>query len=846
MYKKLLSLTVIVCFFLTTIAPYAHANTVLGLPAPGTMVNLSPAYVPVIVKGVRVHPENPILFDFIVDTGNSGLTANNPQLKIESQKLIKYFLASLTIPEDDVWVNLSPYEKNRIIPDQLGQTEMGRDMLAEDYILKQLTASLIYPEKALGKEFWNKIYTKSQQLYGTNAIPVNTFNKVWIVADKAKVYVHSNTAFVVASHLKVMLEEDYLAMQKHVSSTHDTHAVASKIVRAIVLPELEKEVNQGQNFSNLRQIFHSMILAAWYKKNLKEALLNQVYADKSKMDGVIASQAKQSREQIYAQYLQAYKKGVFNYIKEDIQNGQTVPRKYFSGGVLGRVKVEEVGPQDTDAAILFQHPVDGAMVAVNALMTQAQNQGPDAAMVTLTETTDKGIAIAARDGDRVRLFLKYGKLSFDRSDLKFVNVEKIFYANGILAVLKMTDYQPHVLFLNLENKYKLLQMTAEVIFKALGVSMPSGLVPDQKIFELTNLIWGITVTGMDELTADFAGQQGPVKINLRTLADAAMTAGSMEVSDETREAWGKVQKVLTDQPANRLELIEGLLHTFGFASVVSVVDGRDGTGDHPVIVDIDGYYTDPSPEQLSALKTSGSNQKIYTVKLQLNGKRTAFLAVAGRTTTADRAMAVPIYFPLIPNDSGVEVTISNKETQEKVNLSVNHNYQLIVSRELSGKAHITVLKPTNSYLVSLDGRNNALEIVWTGRHVYLRRKNDAVSVSTKVFLQKSTKAAAAMPIDVQPQALSKDAPIGFPLMTGVLGVKLAISIDNKASKSPQEDIYLSQVDHHLMVSQRLSRWTNTTVVNPNDSYMVSFDRPAVKIFWDGKDVSVQNVYSFCF
>jgi len=34
---------------------------------------------------------------------------------------------------------------------------MGRDMLAQDYILKQLTASLIYPEKNLGKAFWDEI-----------------------------------------------------------------------------------------------------------------------------------------------------------------------------------------------------------------------------------------------------------------------------------------------------------------------------------------------------------------------------------------------------------------------------------------------------------------------------------------------------------------------------------------------------------------------------------------------------------------------------------------------------------------------------------------------------------------
>ena len=37
------------------------------------------------------------------------------QKEEEYTKLIKYFLASLTIPDDHQWVNLSPYEKNRII-----------------------------------------------------------------------------------------------------------------------------------------------------------------------------------------------------------------------------------------------------------------------------------------------------------------------------------------------------------------------------------------------------------------------------------------------------------------------------------------------------------------------------------------------------------------------------------------------------------------------------------------------------------------------------------------------------------------------------------------------------------
>src|SRR5882672_274307 len=119
------------------------------------------------------------------------------------------------MPEKDLWVNLSPYEKDRTIPEALSQTDMGRDLLAQDYILKQLTASLIYPEKELGKSFWDRIYAKARQMYGTTQVPVNTFNKVWIVGEKASVFERNNTAYVVESHLKVMLEEDYVALEKN-------------------------------------------------------------------------------------------------------------------------------------------------------------------------------------------------------------------------------------------------------------------------------------------------------------------------------------------------------------------------------------------------------------------------------------------------------------------------------------------------------------------------------------------------------------------------------------------------------------------------------------------------------
>ena len=115
------------------------------------------------------------------------------------------------------------------------------------------------------------------------------------------------------------------------------------IVREIVIPELTKEVNEDKNFIQLRQVYNSLILATWYKKKIKDSILEQVYADKKKVAGVgydksitngTVNVKAGDTELIYRRYLQAFKKGAYNYIKEDIDpvTQTAVPRKYFSGG----------------------------------------------------------------------------------------------------------------------------------------------------------------------------------------------------------------------------------------------------------------------------------------------------------------------------------------------------------------------------------------------------------------------------------------------------------------------------------------------------------------------------------
>ena len=58
-----------------------------------------------------------------------------------------------------------------------------------------------------------------------------------------------------------------------------------------------------------------------------------MYVNKKKISGV-NDVDKSSTEKIYKQYLRIFKKGAYNYIREDVDpmTNQAVPRKYFSGG----------------------------------------------------------------------------------------------------------------------------------------------------------------------------------------------------------------------------------------------------------------------------------------------------------------------------------------------------------------------------------------------------------------------------------------------------------------------------------------------------------------------------------
>ena len=180
------------------------------------LIGASPALSLPTLKAISIDPKDPFKIDFVVDSADQILNQKTGQEQVNL--LVKYFLSFLTLPEEDLWVNLSPYEKNHIVTSEFEITNAGRDMLAQDYLLKQLAASLTYPDRQIGKAFWKKVFNRVQTEYGSMDIPVVSFNKVWVVPQRAVVYEENGSAFISESRLKVLTEQDYLSIAKNSKS----------------------------------------------------------------------------------------------------------------------------------------------------------------------------------------------------------------------------------------------------------------------------------------------------------------------------------------------------------------------------------------------------------------------------------------------------------------------------------------------------------------------------------------------------------------------------------------------------------------------------------------------------
>lgn len=168
--------------------------------------------------------------------------------------------------------------------------------------LKIFAASLLHPDSETGRIYWREVYNRARRAFGTSKCPFQSFQKVWILSDKATVLSkerhetdlsrligtpiyswvaepNSSIGMVLDFHLQAMCEVDVVALRhSENASSFEQRADASEsrsdainqitndVYRELVLPVIERELNEGKDFAVARQVFSSLVLATWLKK----------------------------------------------------------------------------------------------------------------------------------------------------------------------------------------------------------------------------------------------------------------------------------------------------------------------------------------------------------------------------------------------------------------------------------------------------------------------------------------------------------------------------------------------------------------------------------------------------
>ncbi|MDH3508772.1 MAG: toll/interleukin-1 receptor domain-containing protein [Gammaproteobacteria bacterium] len=374
-------------------------------PDPERMLLPSRQHTPVLFRGFELNDAEPLKFESMVDTGSSNIEGE--ALQAEVGKLIDFFRTSLAVPEADMYVNLSPSDDAKLLSESLWGTRAGAALLEFDYRLKRLAATLLHPDLDTGRAFWKEVLRRCRATGVAMDSELATFQRVWIVPDKAVVFettrdaasrimrgepdpppgdtaLSQPCAFVVEEHLKALTERQYLSGLGEGEPGGEAAAICDEIFREIVLPVVEADVNEGESFAELRQLYNGLILALWFGNRYASHPQVAPYIDCSRPDqlgvrigdvrhwkpsnGSVApaesSPAESSsfrgplpnvdrirgsedyriaeNREYFERYLEIFKHGVFYAERDELIEGTALkqPRAYLAGGIdlrlLGR------------------------------------------------------------------------------------------------------------------------------------------------------------------------------------------------------------------------------------------------------------------------------------------------------------------------------------------------------------------------------------------------------------------------------------------------------------------------------------------------------------------------------
>lgn len=354
-----------------------YQSTIRYLPALFGERSLEEGFPP-LVGGIAFPLHNPMQIGFSL-LSDSSLGMPTPEEQTELQeRLGRYLNTFLVLTGDQVNVTLTPIDDYCGLPKLLRHTELGRDMLAQDVVLKHYTACQLHPSTVHGRAFWDEVGTITT---GSNVL--ESCFRVWIMPDGATLREKTEDEYGYVSieklGLKVLCDADYDTLRqlrelqgKHQdffdTTTHDKHVI--DMFKKLIVPVIQREVSTGARFGLLRQILSVLVIAKWIMgSQLGEALKKAGFLDSNNPEkyglNTVSDDVLHSMKRLY---LEMVDDGIWTYTRThiDIERNVAQKRLYVAGGIdLNWKKIAQQGlmqPTQKTTRLISGHSIQGGYI----------------------------------------------------------------------------------------------------------------------------------------------------------------------------------------------------------------------------------------------------------------------------------------------------------------------------------------------------------------------------------------------------------------------------------------------------------------------------------------------------
>lgn len=354
-------------------------------------------------------------YRFMLDPGDMAFRDGEDRAGA-AEKLMEYFYIGLRLPNSSFWVNLRPDAPDSMIDPLLERTDIGRVLLAADVQLKKDMARLTDPDTVPGKTYWDRLYAKADELYKGEDVEIPSAIRPWIVPGEIVIGVSGSGVYIHKATLSVCLEQDWLDHHNLVGCPEgqptrlsfpasepdprikQLNAYSAQLIRELLIPQLIREVNASKQYAGLRQVYFSLILAQWVKKqrlaDSGERAGMSPEIDSGNLTG-LESEQPWSKDVYFQEYERSFEQGEYRKQRSVPDRDGITIRQYFSGGV-----VFETGPasilETARATAFLERP---GMLWFDGGRASAENGAAfDHGVSRMDQPDARGAAFVPRDG----------------------------------------------------------------------------------------------------------------------------------------------------------------------------------------------------------------------------------------------------------------------------------------------------------------------------------------------------------------------------------------------------------------------------------------------------------------